>query len=178
MRSLTLLTITSINLLLLIFCSCSLSPKQEIRKVANAFYKNYKGDFRTCDTTLLTADLVSEIDAAISKEKKEAQKIVTSAYPTDKLDMIEGDIFTSLYDGYTSYKIGDIKLEPDKDIVLVGFIYQEKNPKYKNELWVDEVVLVREHGWKIDNVLYKGHSSSISNLREVLSSFINSESPK
>jgi len=112
------------------------------------------------------------------REKKEAQKTAASAYPTDKPDMIEGDIFTSLYDSYTSYKVGEIKLESYKAIVLVGFTYQEKDPKYKNFQWMDEVVLVNEHGWKIDNVLYKGHTSSVSNLKEVLSSFINSNSQK
>jgi hypothetical protein len=178
MRSLKPLTIISVNLLLLIFYSCSTNSKQEIRKVTDSFYKNYKGDFRTSEKALLSIDLIGKIDTAILKEKKEVQKMAASAYPTDKPDMIEGDVFTSLYDGYTSYKIGDIKLEQNKAIVLVGFIYKEKNPKYKDIQWMDEVVLVKEHGWKIDNVLFKGHSSSISNLKEVLSNFINSNPAK
>jgi hypothetical protein len=37
--------------------------------------------------------------------------------------------------------------------------------------WNDEVLLVDENGWKIDDVLYTGKKSGLLGLREVLGNF-------
>jgi hypothetical protein len=174
MKQYLLLTILASSLFLLILNSCS-SPKQDAGNIVDAFYKSYKGDFRTCDKNSITVDLAIKIDSAIVRERQEVQKMAASAYPTDKPDMIEGDIFTSLYDGYTSFKIAEIKIEQNKAVVSVGFTYKEKNPKFNDIIWVDNVVLVQENGWKIDNVLYKGNNCAVASLKEELDNFLNAE---
>jgi len=150
-----------------LFFSCSNSKNNEVTKVVNSFYKYYKGRYVGADKGLLSASLSALIDKALAKEAESAEKIKVSK-STDKPDMIEGDIFTSLNEGYTSYKIGEVKREGDKATVSVEFT----NKNYNNTTWKDDVVLIKENkAWKIDNVNYKGDTGAGKNIKDVLSQF-------
>ncbi len=155
------------GLLLLTIYSCSDHSKQEITSEINSFYQNYKGDFRSVDKKLMSNDLADLIAKSISKEELEAEKVKESEYPTDKPLMIEGDVFSSLYEGQDAYKIGEIKVEENKATAFIEF----SNSIYK-EHWKDELVLVNENGWKIDDVIYSGHKIEAESAKEGLKNFI------
>lgn len=160
-----------ISLLFLTISSCTTDSSKEISSVVDTFYKNYNTDFRTAERTLLTQDLSILIDKAIAKEIYEAEKIKKSNFPSDKPLMIEGDIFTSLYEGQNSFKIGEIKTEENKATVTVHFT----NTFYKIT-WEDQVVLIKDKYWKIDNVIFKRKKSNVKSTKEELLRFINSKS--
>ena len=84
--------------------------------------------------------------------------------------MIEGDVFSSLYEGQDAVKIGDIKIEGNKATAEVEFT----NTEYKLT-WKDVVILVQENGWKIDDVLYTGHKVDVKGTKDGLLSLINSK---
>ena len=83
--------------------------------------------------------------------------------------MIEGDIFTSLYEGHNAFTIDEITIEKHQAKVLVEF----SNYTYKQK-WTDEVILVNENGWKIDNVIFKAYNPTLKNTKEILLGLINS----
>lgn len=97
----------------------------------------------------------------------DTQRIATSQYPDDKPLLIEGNIFSSLYEGYTSYNIESVIEESNHATATIGFV----NSDYK-EQWTDSILLAREENWKIDNVIYDKDLSQEGSLQELLTSFI------
>jgi hypothetical protein len=93
-------------------------------------------------------------------------------YPTDKPMMIEGDVFTSLYEGQDSVSIEEISLQGQIANVKVMF----QNTAYKHS-WSDQIILIKEnHKWKIDNVVYEGQPQQIPDLQSNLKSLIDYKS--
>ncbi|WP_052496038.1 DUF3828 domain-containing protein [Pedobacter lusitanus] len=148
--------------------SCNPFKNNEINKVINAFYTKHKGPFEDVDKSLLTASLASLVDKAIAEEVRSAEEIKALKL-LDKPARIEGDIFTSLSESFTSYEIGETKIRDDKAAVLIEFT----NNKSGVETWKDEVELIKENGaWRIDNVRFKGERSVGKSTKEVLSQFL------
>jgi hypothetical protein len=131
-------------------------------------YENYKGSFEDVNKSLLSVELVSLIDKAIALETQSATEL-KAVKSTDKPAMIEGDIFTSLYESYTSYKIGRVKTDGDKATVRIEFT----NSREENIVWTDDVDLIKQNGaWKIDNVRYRMKNAPCDNLKTSLAEFL------
>lgn len=151
------------------FCLAGCSrPVAEPGEVVAEFYESYRGDFRQAKTSFLSEALSRDISAAKEHEKMSAARMKASATPTDKPDILEGDVFCGLYEGYTGFAIAGVRSERDKTVVSVGFT----NSAYRTN-WVDEVVLVDQAGWKFDDVLYGVRQTPGFGLREVLRNFTN-----
>lgn len=165
MNRLAVLSLLLATVALISGCSRSGSDPAE---VVTDFYQGYRGDYRQADAPLLSDALSREVAAAKAHEKKSAAQMKASATPTDKPDILEGDVFCGLYEGYTGFEIAGVRTEPDKSIVSVGFT----NSAYHTN-WVDEVVLVNQGGWKVDDVLYGVRQTPGFGLREVLRNFTN-----
>lgn len=67
------------------------------------FYKKYKANYREADTLLLSKSMVALLQKAQAKEKADMVKVANSNFVTDKPLMIEGDIFTSVYEGQNAF---------------------------------------------------------------------------
>lgn len=154
------------SLLIFLFTNCSTTSHEEIKRSVNTFFKAQQ-DFRTIDKNLMTQELSVLIDKAVAREELEVEKIKKSEFPTDKPLCIEGDVFTSLYEGADSLNIIDIKTEENKATVLVEFT----NKQYKHS-WKDEVHLVNDMGWKIDNIVFKGEDVNSKSTKDLLQAFI------
>ncbi|EEI93809.1 hypothetical protein HMPREF0765_0662 [Sphingobacterium spiritivorum ATCC 33300] len=146
--------------------SCSKNEDAEIRKTVTDFFSN-KVHYGAVDRQLISPDLALLIDKAISREKDDAEKVAKSDHPGDKPLMIEGDIFTSLYEGQDTFQIDTIKVKGDSAFVVVQFA----NTGYK-ESWKDEVVLIKKETWRIDNV-YFGEEKDLKSTKDVLKQLIN-----
>jgi hypothetical protein len=135
------------------FSGCSTHSKQDVFNILDTFYKNnYMGnDFRTIDRTLVTKDLSELIYKTKFREEYEVEKVKKSNNPTDKPLMIEGEVFSSFYEGYQEFKIDKILIANDRAIATIALTNTIDGMK-----WSDEVLLIKEDGWKIDNILYKG----------------------
>ncbi len=92
------------------------------------------------------------IDRAIVEQKKFMQK-----NPDDKPPLIEGDLFSSLFEGPTSFEVG-VATPGDKVArVPVHFTYVDPSDKAHPFKWSDTLVLVKENGkWLVDDAEYGG----------------------
>ena len=73
----------------------------------------------------------------------------------DSPPLIEGDLFTSMFEGATSYKVGACKLSGAQASCAVGLVYDDKkDPPIR---WTDTVYLTKTKvGWRVDDIGYGG----------------------
>lgn len=163
-----------LGLTILAFSSCSSSEDKQMEQAVDGFFKTYNRDFRVAPRSGLTASLSSMLDRAAAAEKADRERVRKSDHPTDKPNLIEGEIFTSLYEGYDKYKIAGVIRKGDVCLVPVNF----SNTTYKVD-WQDTVVLKKEQGWKIDNVLFSGKDKprTYTGTTDLLQKFLNAAAP-
>ena len=70
----------------------------------------------------------------------------------DSPPLIEGDIFSSLFEGPTAAKVGTCR--GDEKIAHCGATLTRQDPGQKPVTWVDTLKLVNDGGWKVDDVAY------------------------
>jgi hypothetical protein len=142
------------------------SPAADPAAAVNAFYAVYapwrpQGGGGIPDATarlrfqpVLSPRLNKQIaDAARAQDRLTAK--VKNAVPP----MLEGDIFSSLYEGANAWKVGACQQTAQAARCTVALTYAErgvggqKAPKPAN--WTDTVLLVQTpQGWKVDDILY------------------------
>lgn len=77
----------------------------------------------------------------------------------DSPPLIEGDLFTSNFEGATAYKIGDCRGDAKTARCNVVLTYDDRKerPKDKPVIWNDTVYLVATPGgWRVDDIGYGG----------------------
>lgn len=132
-----------------------------------AFFSGYRGNFREADLTKLSPSLAAAIGSALTIEQDSRAAVKASAYPTDKPLLLEGELFSGLYEGFTSYQVVAEALDGDRATVDVLFTNQHYDIS-----WTDRVDMVREtDGWKIDDVRYLDKKTAALGLRDVLRYF-------
>jgi len=68
--------------------------------------------------------------------------------------LIEGDLFSSLFEGFSQFKLGACSGSPTSGQCAVSLTYQSRGQKPVT--WNDAVMLVNTPaGWKIDDIAYK-----------------------
>jgi hypothetical protein len=70
----------------------------------------------------------------------------------DSPPLIEGDIFSSLFEGPTAWKVGACSGDAKSARCSVSLTHQD--PGQKPVSWTDTLVLADEGGWKVDDVAY------------------------
>ena len=161
------------TLLLLTACQRPDEPPAAVAPPAAAaavrdFFAGYRGNFREVDPARLSASLKAALQSAVEGEKESAARVRASQFPNDKPQILEGEIFSGLYEGFTGFETAGEKAADGQTVVEVRF----RNAHYGVD-WTDEIVLVDEDGWKIDDVRYTGKKAGLLSLREVLQDFEN-----
>jgi hypothetical protein len=73
----------------------------------------------------------------------------------DAPPLIEGDLFSSQFEGFQTYKVGDCSGTATAGRCRVQLHYQPPNQKAVD--WTDEILLVKAGGaWKVDDIAYRG----------------------
>ena len=117
---------------------------------------------------IFSAQLSQLVRETKATEKLSRESILRSKTPTDKPLLIEGEVFTSLYEGYTNYNRSDTGYFDYKKSKIPAFF---ENSHYK-EKWVDTLVLSFENDtWKFHDVIY-GRKSQYPTLQGRLKDFI------
>jgi hypothetical protein len=142
------------------------APPATPAEVVHGFYVSYTGDFRGADPAALAAGLRGAIASAVSIEERSRVAVAGSDFPSDKPQLIEGEIFSGLYEGFTGYQVGEGQTNGAAATVDVQFT----NSHYSVG-WTDRVQLVNENGWKIDDVRYLDKKAGALGLRDVLRDF-------
>jgi hypothetical protein len=94
-------------------------------------------------------DLLAAADAA---EARYAQKTKKQVPP-----LVEGDLFTSLFEGASHFSVGRCDGDAQKAVCPVDFVYDDgrNSPQAR---WQDKVHLVRAAaGWLVDDIEYDGN---------------------
>ena len=147
---------------------CGKGNETEVSEVIGKFYDTAKM-FRDVDQKLLSADLSNMVTRAREFERRDEDRIKASQYPSDKPHMIEGDIFTSLYEGQDGFRIKEVRINEVNAFALVEF----SNAAY-SQIWEDPVILNYENGWKIDNIIFYAGRNGTS-TKDVLKAFLQLE---
>jgi hypothetical protein len=95
---------------------------------------------------LLTPRLNKALADAASAETR------FSARNTVSPPLIEGDIFSSLFEGPTAWKLG--ACVGDTRAARCGVTLTRQDTGQKPAVWIDTLVLVNEGGWKVDDIAY------------------------
>ncbi|PRD48065.1 hypothetical protein [Sphingobacterium haloxyli] len=143
---------------------------QQMTDISNTLTAFIKSDTRALDKIdkdLISEDLAGLISKAAAMEKIDAIRVANSNEPTNKPRLIEGDIFSSLYEGAEHFSVEDIKNLDDKAIVTVRF----SNTTF-NEKWDDEIVFVKQEKWVIDDVIFKSYDPALPTTKAILQDFI------
>lgn len=174
----------------LLFTSCkkndpkpkTLGADAEITQKVKTLYATYGKSSDAIYNKPIPKDLFSHelektFQEAINTSKADIEKVKKSDHPTDKPLLIEGSTFTSLYEGYTTYKIKSIQLmESTKPLgmaadVTIDFENSQVSPKIT---WSDTVHLLDalDSGWKVDNITFSEKFGGGKDLKSNLQSFI------
>ena len=71
--------------------------------------------------------------------------------------LIEGDLFTSLFEGATKAEVGTCSGDAARGKCSVNLTYSDPSPKGKPQSWSDTVLLVNTpQGWRVDDIVYGG----------------------
>jgi len=148
----------------LMVLSSPLAAADDPASAVNAFYAVYKDHHaqggipdatgRVRYTPVLSPRLNKQLTEAAAAQARLTAK-VTNAVPP----MLEGDIFSSLFEGATAWKVGACQGDMKSVHCRVALSYlpspsqNAKPPKPAN--WSDTVLLVQTpQGWKVDDVIY------------------------
>jgi hypothetical protein len=120
-------------------------------------------------TPFLTPRLLSLLQEADRAETRYAE-----ATRRENPPLVEGDVFTSLFEGATQYKIGMCEENGEgRAMCEVELTYRVADEGETN--WTDTVVLVREdRRYRVDDVIYGGSwaFSNMGRMSEILNSAV------
>jgi hypothetical protein len=134
--------------------------------VVEEFLAGYDGNFRAANSALLSSSLGAAFISAVAIEDQSRVAVKASEFPNDKPQLLEGEIFSGLYEGFTGWSITSEDTRNHQAAVEVAFT----NSHY-GVGWIDRVDLVEEDGWKIDDVRYLDKKTGALGLRDVLRGF-------
>lgn len=144
--------------------------KEEIAAIQETVQMVYaaKGGFRT----LAFRDFASkELDLMLLNVLTIETRNQLTSKPSEKPDMIEGEIFASLHEGVSDFEIMNLKKVDERCVATVQFIFafDESSPV---ETWQDELLLVYESGkWKLDNVVYEEGRGYPKDLKTLIQNY-------
>ncbi|MGA7676381.1 MAG: hypothetical protein WCA78_15215 [Rhizomicrobium sp.] len=129
-------------------------------KAAEGFYAVYS-TFHPSDGIPNAADRAKYapfISAALDKllaDGNAAERRFNKANK-DSPPLIEGDLFSSMFEGATSYKVGACKLSGGEASCVVDLVYDDH--KDAPTRWTDTVYLTQSKaGWRVDDIGYGGN---------------------
>ena len=163
----------------LALCACGgpadETPQQE--KVINGFYQQH---LKTLHPGLPSVEEVAQLKPYVSQSLLSALSAATdteakyhTASAEPKPPLVDGDLFTSLFEGASAWSVESCESEDLRATCVVNFSHESENGS--RERWQDKLVLVKENQhWHIDDIefLGSGQSSQREYLSDTLASII------
>ena len=146
---------------LLVLSACARQSADSPGAVAERFYDFYlaqkmNNGLPSIEQCRQMAPLLSRgLQDAIGRARREQDKYRTE-HPGDKPPWVEGDLFSSLFEGATAYEIGPVDLKEDHADVAVTLHFEDAGNRSVS--WTDRLVLVRENEhWVVEDLEYGGN---------------------
>lgn len=98
-------------------------------------------------------------------------------YPDEKPPFVEGDLFSSMFEGPTRFSILDTAPDGAGQRVRVEFVYDREPPETR---WIDAVIVVQQGGrWVVGDVVYGGEwdFAATGSLRSALEGVLTETPP-
>lgn len=130
----------------------------EARRAAQAFYAQYRqlgftGLPDARQQRRLAAHLSPALARALAAARTEQQRCAR-LYPDDKPPWIEGDLFTSTFEGHHAVQAAEVRGQAAQREVLLSFTHEDRGQTVR---WQDVALMVRHRGrWVLDDVRYQG----------------------
>lgn len=153
---------------------CAQSPRSSPSRAAEQFYRTYlklkiNGLPNDQQLKILSPLISSDLKELFVTARKIQAKYIQE-HPDEKPPWADGDLFSSLFEGAQSYRIGRVADRGDIAEVPVQLAYQQGGSTTR---WSDVLILVRTgNRWLVSDILMKGEwqFKSGSSLRSILSS--------
>lgn len=158
-----------VSALLALLCACSGLPDEAAPPPASsaegervlAFLAQYHAQFfRGLPNATQAAAIAPHFSPRLNSLFRDAlagQQAYKARYPSDKPPMIDGDIFSSLFEGASSGEIEAVEASGDRATVRVKYSYTDPETHKVIETWPDRFLLVRDGSrWLIDDIEYLG----------------------
>lgn len=128
------------------------------KKIASEFYRaciNLKISGLPDDDQLrVLAPFLHKDLQRLFKNAKREQARFKKKFPDEKPPWIEGDLFSSLWEGPQSFEIGSVKESNERAEVDVSLEYLEEKSVVQ---WTDTLVLIKaESRWRVWDIQFKG----------------------
>ena len=141
--------------------SAAASPGLPAGERVTAFLAAYQAQmFRGLPKTEQAAALAEHFSPRLNGLFADAlagQEAYKAKYPTDKPPMIDGDIFSSLFEGATTGTVESVEASGDAAVARVLYVYAEPDTGKVIQTWSDQFLMVRAgEDWLIDDVEYLG----------------------
>jgi|GEM_PF-1825030 len=114
------------------------------------------------DSNWLSTGLCTQMEAVRQIRQWDEERIRLSPFPTDKPLMVDGNVWVSLIEGFSDYTVHSVSISGDTARAIMELTYAE------TEHWNDTVILIRQRGWKVDNVRYGAAFAPEPDLRSRL----------
>jgi hypothetical protein len=141
--------------------ACAADAGGDMAKVVNDFYGVYS-TFHPSDgipdakgRTRYEPYISTALDKLLVEGNRAEEKFAKAN--RDSPPLIEGDLFTSNFEGATAYRVGACSAGASSGHCAVALTYDDHkaNPKDKPVTWTDTVYLVATpSGWRVDDIAY------------------------
>ena len=140
-------------LLLLVSVAHAASPKA----VAAQFYRTCQrlkiSGLPTARQSKLLAPYLSQELQQLIQSARQKQAEFIKAHPDEKPPWIEGDFFSSSFEGSHGFRVGAPVMQKDRAEVSVQLFYRDGKKVIR---WSDALVLTRtKNSWVVSDLLYK-----------------------
>jgi hypothetical protein len=135
------------------------SDTDDMAATANGFYTAYKtlsgGGVPDAAGQGTLLPFISPALGKLLSDAAAAEEIFAQGTKGQSPPLLEGDIFTSLFEGATAFKVGACKGGGGKGSCAAQLTYT--SPNEKPFVWTDTVYLVQTpSGWRVDDIGYGG----------------------
>ena len=163
-------------------CGETASGNRQQEQVINGFYqlhiKNHTNGIPGPDELKQIQPFLSQALYTLLSKASEVEARYHAAAEAPVPPLVDGDLFTSLFEGATSFSLDSCESEASRATCLVRLRHtasaDEKNAS--NERWTDKLLLIKENQqWRIDDIEFVGNDQSAHHeyLTDTLNSIIN-----
>lgn len=163
-------------------CGETPNSNRQQEKVINGFYqqhiKNHSNGIPGPDELKQIQPYLSQALFALLSKASDIEVRYHAAAATPVPPLVDGDLFTSLFEGATSFSLDSCESEESRATCLVRMRHtasaDEKNSS--DERWTDKLLLIKENQqWRIDDIEFVGNDQSAQHeyLSDTLNSVIN-----
>ncbi len=144
-------------LLLLSVAQANLPSTLSLKEVATQFYRTclklkISGLPNVKEAKLLAPFLSQDLQKLLQSAKQKQTKFIKE-HPDEKPPWIEGDLFSSSFEGAHGYRIGTPALQNKRVEVPIHLFYRDGKKLIQ---WSDTLALTRTNkGWIVSDILYK-----------------------